>query len=277
MIVEQIDLYAYFNLKRPANARGYLTVYALDNNEEIGFNRQRSAILVIPGGGYGYVSYREGESVAIAYLQHGINAFVLNYSIAPHCHYPTQLREAAMSMIFIRENAKKYHVDPETVAAIGFSAGGHLCGCLGTMFNSSVLEDLRNCDFVRPTAVILSYPVTIYGTEETSHLGSFKNVTNNNTEINAEYLSLEKRVTKFASPAFIWHTVNDDVVPVIGSITMAQKYNEYKIPFELHLFEKGQHGLSVATKEVNSVNENVAEWLRLSVNWLKTRGFIIYS
>ena len=106
---------------------------------------------------------------------------------------------------------------------------------------------------------------------------TFKNVTNNNSVINADYLSLEKRVTKFSSPAFIWHTVNDDVVPVIGSITMAQKYNEYKIPFELHLFEKGQHGLSVATKEVNSVNENVAEWLRLSVNWLKTRGFIIYS
>ena len=274
MIVDKIDLYSYFNLTKSEGVKDILTVYALENNREIGLSRKRSAMLVIPGGGYSFVSSREAESVALAYLQHGISAFVLDYSVAPFS-YPTQLREAAMAMIFIRENAKKYFIDLETVGAIGFSAGGHLCGCLGNMFNSSVLEDLPNLDFVRPTAVILSYPVTV-SLEGKTHEGTFNNVSAGNKEL-ANALSLDYCVTKFSSPAFIWHTVEDNVVPLYGSLVLAQKYYEHQVPFEIHVFEKGAHGLSVATDEVNSRNDNAKVWVSLTVNWLKERGFYIYS
>ncbi len=277
MVVEKIDLYSYFNIDKPEKARGILTVYAIDNNIETGLKRERSAMLILPGGGYWFVSYREGESIALAYLSHGIQAFVLDYSVAPEFIYPIQLREAAMAMIFIRENAKKYHVNPEYVASVGFSAGGHLCGALGTMFNSKVLEDLSNRDFVRPTAVILSYPVTIYGKDERFyHMDSFKNLTNDNEEMSFE-LSLDRWITKYSSPAFIWHTYNDPCVPVYGTLVIAQKYLEHEVPCELHVFAEGAHGLSVATEEVNSVNRAVAKWIDLSVAWLKGRGFTIYS
>ncbi len=276
MTVETIDLYSYFNINKPLNAKGLLTVYAQSNNSETGLKRERSAMLVLPGGGYEFVSFREGECVALAYLSQGFQSFVLDYSVGKEFPYPTQLREAAMAMIFIRENAKKYHVNPECVGAIGFSAGGHLCGCLATMHGSSIFEDLQNPDFIRPTAVVLSYPVTVYGDETQTHLRSFKVLAGDN-ELLCQNLSLDKHVTKFSSPAFMWHTVNDEIVPVCGTIEIAKRYNEHSVPFELHLFEDGQHGLSLATPEVNSPNVSVSKWFRLSINWLKNRGFIVYS
>ena len=276
MKVETVDLYEYFNFSKPKDTKGLLTIYALDNNSETGLKRERSAMLVIPGGGYTFVSSREGESVAISYVSRGIQSFVLDYSTGPSFVYPVHLREAAMAMIFIRENAKKYHVDPETVGCIGFSAGGHLCGCLGNAFNSPDIADLRNCDFVRPTAIILSYPVTIYSPEIHSHRGSFINLTAGNHEL-AKTLALDKLVTKLSSPAFMWHTVTDELVPVYGTIELSRVYHDHNVPFELHLFANGQHGLSIATDEVNSPNESVQPWFDLSVTWLKSRGFKIYS
>ncbi len=276
MIYERIDLYEYFALPKPTGASGILSVYCIDYLSDINSNVTRSAMLVIPGGGYSFVSGREGEPIALEYLSRGINAFVLDYSIYPNCYYPTQIREASMAMIFIRENCKKYHIDPETVGAVGFSAGGHLCGCLGNMFGSEVLSDLRNSDFIRPTAVILSYPVTNYDIPSRTHIGSFNALSNNNDEL-AKTLSLCDMVNKKSSPAFIWHTINDNVVPVCGSIKLAEVYNEIQIPLEVHLFSNGRHGLSLATKEVGYDFPMIACWFDLSINWLKGLGFIILS
>ncbi|MBR3865059.1 MAG: alpha/beta hydrolase [Clostridia bacterium] len=276
MIHEKIDLYEYLNLQKPNGAKGYLTVYCIDQPTEIDTNRTRSAMLIIPGGGYTFVSAREGESVALAYLNHGINCFILDYSVYPNCYYPTQIREASMAMIFIRENCKKYHIDPETVGAVGFSAGGHLCGCLGNMFASEVLADLRNSDFIRPSAVVLSYPVTNYDIPSRTHIGSFNALSYNNDEL-AKTLSLCDMVNKKSSPAFIWHTVTDAAVPVCGSIELARVYNEMQIPLEVHLFAQGPHGTSVATKEVGSDFPKLAGWVNLSVNWLEGVGFKIFS
>lgn len=277
MRCEVIDLYNYFKISKPEGASALLTTYCLDNNVEIGMKRPRSAMLIIPGGAYAFVSKREGEPVAMAFLRRGISAFVLEYSVAP-LSYPVQLREAAMAMIYIRENAKKYNINPETVGAVGFSAGGHLCGCLGNLFNDEGLLDLPNCDFIRPTAVILSYPVTIYANanEKLTHVESFYNVSGGKQKI-AEHLSLENAVSVDSSPAFIWHTYEDEAVPVYGTLTLAQKYLEHKIPFELHVFEKGHHGLSIATAEVNCDNERVSAWINVAIDWLKERGFIVYS
>lgn len=276
MIVETIDLYGYFNMPRSSKTGGYLDVMCHSPSNEVGVDRLRPAMLVIPGGAYVFVSEREGEPIALEYIRHGFNAFVLRYSLAPDFVFPTQLREAAMAMIFIRENAAKYNVDVNNVASIGFSAGGHLCGCLGTMFDCKELSDLGKADLIRPNAVILSYPVSVYADETRSHVQSFNNVTQNNEQL-SERLSLERCVCANSSPAFIWHTVADDCVPVYGSIVLAGAYDKHKVPFELHLFEQGGHGLSTCTKEVNSVNESASKWIEVSVNWLKARGFTVYS
>lgn len=276
MLCERIDLYEYFGLERPVDGAGYLDVYCHAVSKEMDINRKRPAMLVLPGGGYAFVSAREAEPVAIEYLHRGFNAFVLNYSIAP-VSYPVQLREAAMSMIFIRENAEKYHILADQVAAIGFSAGAHLCGCLGTMFEEGAVKDLRNAAMIKPNAVILSYPVSIYRDDNSlSHVFSFECV-GGKDKATMEYLSLENRVKADSSPAFIWHTVDDNCVPSYGTLVLAQKYLAEKVPFELHMFRSGVHGLSICSEETNMVNADVQPWIGMSVTFLKALGFKIFN
>lgn len=273
MICERIDLYNYFGIKRPQGAEGYLDTYIRKESAEFSLGRKRPAMLVIPGGGYAMVSAREGCPIALEYLTIGFHSFVLNYSVAPLC-YPTQLIEAGMAMAWIRENAEKYLIDANHVAAIGFSAGGHLCGMLATMFEEKELVDAlgEKAKLCRPDGVILSYPVISAG--EFAHRGSFNNLSGLKPEL-YDKLSLEKRVTEKSSPAFIWSTSNDLTVPCENSLLMALAYRKVGIPIELHIIEPGRHGLSTCDAEVNSPESTVRAWINLSKTWLVNRGFVI--
>ncbi|MBR0189316.1 MAG: alpha/beta hydrolase [Clostridia bacterium] len=272
MYCEKIDLYKYFGLERTGGEQGYLNVYLPEAPDYP--NRVRPTMLVIGGGGYAYVSSREKECIALAYITQGFAAFTLEYSVAP-VRFPAQLIEGAMAMVYIRENAAKLGVKPDKIAAIGFSAGGHLTGMLATLFDRAEVKNAlkEKAALVRPDAVVLSYPVITSG--EKAHRGSFDNLCgSDNTKLQAE-LSLETCVTATSSPVFIWATVNDGSVPSENSLFMALAYKAAGVPFELHIFENGAHGLSLATEETGSINEPVQKWLSLSVTWLKNRGFIL--
>lgn len=274
MILETIDLYEYFGVPREKNTAGRLTVYARERNLEIK-EKLRPAMLVIPGGGYTWVSLREAEPVAMNFLHAGYSAFTLDYTVnTPH---PVPLLEAAMAMVYIRENAAKYFVDPEHVAAVGFSAGGHLCGSLATLFNDDCVKKAlgKRAELVRPDAVLLSYPVITTGIA--THSGSADTISGGNPELRAA-MSLENRVTKDSVPAFIWHTFEDDCVPVQNALLMAEAYLKAGVPFDLHVFEKGWHGMSTVTAEVTDGEypegiARAAEWTRLALSWLSSRGF----
>ncbi|MBQ9756249.1 MAG: alpha/beta hydrolase [Clostridia bacterium] len=272
MRTEKIDLYEYFKVERPVGAAGYLTTLLLDEYNFVE-GRLRPAMLVIAGGGYSIVSQREKEPVAMKYLANGFNCFILDYSVSP-VSFPYQLVEGAMAMAYIRKNAKKLGVDNDHVSAVGFSAGGHLCGMLATLFNAPELYDTlgKDAEYCRPDAVILSYPVITSG--EKAHKGSIENLSGRDESL-YERLSLEKQVTKNSPPAFIWTTTTDACVPMENSIYMAMAYRENGVPFELHVFESGQHGLSVAELETNIENVPVQQWIPLSITWLKNRGFKI--
>lgn len=270
MKVEIIDLYDYFKIDRPLGGAGYLTKYILD---PIYKERIRPAMLVIAGGGYHVVSNREQEPIALKYMEQGFSAFVLDYSVKP-LTYPVSLIEACMAMIYIRENAKELKIDKEHVSAIGFSAGGHLLGSLSNMYNDkevvSVLGEDR-AKLARPDAVVYSYPViTAF---EHKHAGSFNNLTGGKEEM-YENLSIERRITSDSPPAFIWTTVNDEIVPSENSLLLALSYKKAGVPFELHVFENGRHGLSVCEEETAWINEPVKKWIKLSITWLKQRGFV---
>jgi len=272
MITEKVDLYEYFGLKRPQNGCGYLVTYVHDPMEHRP-NRLRPAMLVIGGGGYSYVSQREKEPIAFKFLAESYNAFVLEYSCAPVA-YPAQLNEGLMAMVYIRENAAKLGVIADRVAAIGFSAGGHLCAMLANLFDSEDAKKLLGdkASLARPDAVILSYPVISSG--EKAHRGSFDNICAGNAELEKS-LSLENRVKESSSPAFIWATANDGCVPSENSLYYALACKKHDVPFELHVFADGQHGLSLANEEVFTVNEPVQIWVKLALVWLKNRGFCI--
>ncbi|MDE5897093.1 MAG: alpha/beta hydrolase, partial [Clostridia bacterium] len=206
MIYEKIDLYDYFSLPREGKTGGVLTVVCRSPYVEIK-EKIRPAMLVIAGGGYFMVSEREAEPIALHFLLQGYAAFSLKYSV--QTAYPVPLLEAAMAMAFIRENAEKYGVDTKHVGAVGFSAGGHLTAMLGNLFADPCVKETlgKRAALVRPDAVLLAYPV-ISGSEF-GHSETMTTISGGDQALRGA-LSLETRVTKQSSPAFIWHTVEDD-------------------------------------------------------------------
>lgn len=280
MDIKRIDLYEYFGLKRIGSEKGFLTLYTHLQSPEFCIGRTRPAMLIFPGGGYEILSDRENESIAMAYFSKGYNAFVLEYSLVPNT-YPTQLIESCMAMAYIRENAQELYVDENHVAAIGFSAGGHVCGMLAVGYDRDVVKQALKdrAELCRPDAVVLSYAVVT--ADVNARQASINNVSGNDEEL-AYLNSVEKYVTDKTPPAFIWTTADDSVVNFMNSMLVAEAYGKAKVPFELHVFESGNHGLSIATKETAFrggeayfVNPNAAKWVDLSLAFLENKGFEI--
>ena len=278
MLYETIDLYEYFKIPRNANAGGQLTVYAPSRNGELK-EKIRPAAIVCPGGGYGMVSAREAEPVCLKFLAAGYAAFCLNYTT--HTAYPVPLIEAAMAAAYVRKNAKKYHVDAEKLCVVGFSAGGHLAGMLAILSNDGAVSAALKGDaeLAYVNAAVLCYAVV--ATDPALTHGSTANIISGGDEALRERLSLEKRVTKNSAPAFIWHTFEDGHVPVENALRLASAYRAAGAACELHVFEHGIHGLSLANEETADApdtplyNEHVQAWLPLALGWLKRRGFAV--
>ena len=272
ILQKRIDLYEYFGVKRPEGAQGYLDVLAYDKNVSYAANRIRPAMLVIGGGGYGYVSPREQYPVALRYVNEGFNTYLLDYSVCEMAKYPTPVIEAVMSLQYISETANDYGTDVKKVCGVGFSAGGHLVGMLATAYNNKEIREVLGdkVDNAKLDAVIFSYAVIL---TENTHVGSIKHITGGDNSL-LSIVDISKNVTPDAPPAFIWHTVNDGCVPSESSLELACAYKRAGVPFELHMFEDGDHGLSIATEETNRVNVPAQEWVKLSITWLKQRGFV---
>ncbi len=280
MKTETIDLYEYFSFEREGVKAGTLTCFRHGDMTEMRTKKIRPAILVIPGGGYGFVSQREGQPIAMRYFADGFDAFVLNYDIAP-VSYPAQIVQAGMAMLYLRREAKNLDIDAEHIAAVGFSAGGHLLGCISLLWDDPALKALfaGDCEKIRPDASVYSYPVISSG-ENISHGGSFKNFCGD--KVKKEDYSLENKVRASAAPSFIWATTTDDCVPVENSVLLYSALHKAGVPAELHLFSEGSHGLSTCDIEVNdcepqgAVYSHVRHWLDLSVEFLRARGFCVH-
>ena len=279
MTIQTIDLFEYFSLPRDGAKAGTLTAYRHGDMPEQRCKKIRPAILVIPGGGYGFVSAREAQPVAMRYFAEGFDAFVLDYDVAPAC-YPVQIREAGMAMLYLRREAKNLDIDEKYIAAVGFSAGGHLLGCISLLWDDPALRELfgGECEKIRPDASVYSYAVISSG-EHISHGGSFANFCGG--KVKKEDYSLEHKVRADAAPSFIWATTTDDCVPVENSVLLYSALHRAGVPAELHLFSEGGHGMSVCDAEVNDcdpqdgVCPHVRHWLELSAEFLRARGFAV--
>ena len=241
----------------------------------------RPAMLVIPGGGYiGVSHFLEGEPIALAFMKRGYNAFVLNYGVKETRDvFPKQLIDAGRAMVYIKENASELSIDCERVFAIGFSAGGHLCGCIATMFDypELVAEFGEKAALVRPRGVILSYPVTV--AFEEAHRPSFANLFGKHFEqiplSDLKRTSLDYTVNKNSAPMFIWHTREDTVVPVEGSLKLALAASRCGLPFMMSVFPYGPHAIGLGTEETSrgnmiNVQPLAAGWIDAACEWMKT-------
>ena len=239
--------------------------------------KKRRAIIVCPGGGYGWLSEREGEPVALQFFAAGLNAFVLRYSVKEKAANYAPLIEACLAVKYIRDHAEELHVDPNYVFITGFSAGGHLAAWTGTQWHiPEVTAHIGDADptICKPTATIPCYPV-ISGLPGIRHDGSIQTLNGwkEGDEEGMSRFSLEKLVDEKTSPAFLWHTANDGCVPVMNSLLYAEALTKANIPYELHIYPKGPHGLSLANRETNLnaptlADPHIAGWLPLAINWV---------
>ena len=177
-------------------------------------------------------------------------------------------------MNIIRENAKEWNVDDQKIAVCGFSAGGHLAASLGVHWDKQYLKECPgiSAGLNQPNALILAYPVITSGAF--AHKGSFENLLGieANNPLYQE-MSLEHQISDKTPPVFLWHTFDDGAVPVENSLLFAQGLRSNHIPFELHIYPHGPHGLSLANEETRAENmevyPNVATWMNLCIEWLK--------
>ena len=258
------------------NSEAIISAYIPENSEEININKKRETIIICPGGGYEFTSDREAEPIALKFVAQGFNAVVIRYSIAP-VRYPTALLELAETVRYVREKEKEWNVDTEEVIVCGFSAGGHLAGSLGVLWNNEIIEkylDIKN-EEVKPNAMILCYPVISSG--EFAHKGSFDSLLGEKeAEISRENLSLEKLVSIETPKTFLWHTFDDGTVPVQNSLLFSNALASNKVQFELHIYPSGVHGLGLC-EEITAmngrgehINSHIASWFNLACQWIKT-------
>ena len=270
---EKIYLKDYYSFLGEDGRDPYVEYYLPYNMPEMNReNQKRPCMVVCPGGGYWMCSERESEAIALKYLSEGFNVFVINYSVQIH-RFPNQLREVAALMELIHKNADEWNCDTEKIAIIGFSAGGHLAAHYSTCYNCDEVREVFP-ESKRVNASILCYPVISINFDET-HQGSFKNLTGSvpeTEELKAKF-SCESNVTEDTPPAFIWHTAEDDCVPVRNSLVYAEALSKHKIPFELHIYPFGWHGLSTCDAQtINNPPEQVvydSAWLDSVKKWLK--------
>ncbi len=240
-------------------------------------NEKRPCMVVCPGGGYAYCSEREAEPIAVKFLNWGFNVFVLDYSTAPH-RYPNQLKEVAAVFEEIYKNADEWNCDINKIGIIGFSAGGHLAAHYSNAYNCDAVREVFP-NSKKPNFSVLCYPV-ISADETFAHKGSFVNLLGIYPEGDqAEKYSCEKMVTKDTPPTFIWHTAEDDVVPVKNSIAYASALADNKVPFSLHIYPYGQHGLSTcdtltnSQSNLNAKNTLAYSWLEELIKWIEVTIF----
>ena len=256
-----------------ADSPAVLTAYAREEVGSVADDGGRWAVLILPGGGYGVVAPAEGEPVALAFLAAGMQAFALEYSVAP-ARWPQAFLEAAASLAFLRKNAARYGVDPHRIAVCGFSAGGHLAGCLCNLWSDPLIQQrlgLAPTD-VRPDAGVLCYPVI---SAALSAQGStFPNLLGEDWRASRHVeLSLETSVSAVNPPAFLWCTWEDGSVPMENTLAYAHALRREGVPFDLHVFQHGPHAMGLATpdcaRDQEHHNARAAGWHPLCVSWLR--------
>lgn len=297
MLIKKIQLWK-------DNEHVNLCTYILDNSMEFKKDEKKPVVIICPGGGYLGTSDREAEPVAMRFAAQGYHACVLRYNTyfsewvsdfnnLPKGNeksiYPGPLFDLAKAMMIIKENAEEWLVDINRISICGFSAGAHLAASMGVHWQDDLLNEKFGADSetFKPNLLILGYPLLDYEAMkekleispdqilkdffETSNKAVFGKSNPRDEEI--EKLSPVNYVTINTPPTFIWHTANDGMVYVENSLNFATQLSKNKVPYELHIFENGPHGLSLCDEttagEESHINPHCSVWFDLVISWLK--------
>jgi acetyl esterase/lipase len=231
-----------------------------------------TGVIVCPGGGYGALAdNHEGRQVANWLNSLGITAFVLKYRLGPRYHHPVELGDAQRAIRMVRSRAAEFGIAADRIGIMGFSAGGHLASSAGTHFDAGDANATDPIDRFgsRPDFLVLGYPVISFTTPYT-HKGSLRNLLGDNPDPKlVESLSSELQVTPQTPPTFLFSTDADTVVPSENSVLFYLALRKNKVPAELHIFEKGPHGVGLDLRD-----PALSMWPTLLANWLRGRGLL---
>jgi acetyl esterase/lipase len=246
-----------------------LTVYLPDSTKASG-----AAMVICPGGGYGGLASHEGVDYARFLNEQGVAGFVLKYRLGSSGYrHPVMLQDAARALRTVRARAAEWNLDPKRIGIMGSSAGGHLASTLLTHFDAGKPQDPDPIErqSSRPDLGILCYPVITMG--EHTHQGSKSNLlgANPSPELVRD-LSNELQVTKETPPTFFWHTWEDSAVPVENSLQFATALRKAGVPFDLHIYQKGAHGIGLGSAKWDP--EHRHPWTQDCIFWLKVQGFV---
>lgn len=224
-----------------------ITCYLQENSFEMPNIEKRPGILIFPGGGYTMCSAREADPIALAYMSYGYHAFVVNYTVGRGEVFDQALADAKAAMAYLQEKADEFCLEADKIAAVGFSAGGHLAACLATMTDS------------KPSALVLGYPCILE---------------NMGPPLGKTLPGADKYVTPQTPPTFLVAAQGDVVVPIENTLRFAEVLNQNSVPFEVHISLVGEHGFSLAQSHTcagkpEHVEAGIAEWLPSSVRFLR--------
>lgn len=235
-----------------------------------------TAILICPGGGYGGLAAHEGEGYANWLVEQGIAAVVLKYRLGSAGYrHPSMLNDAARGMRLMRSKAAEWNIHPERCGIMGSSAGGHLASTLLTHFETAKESDKSSIDHLssRPDFGILCYAVITMG--DFTHAGSRKNLLGENPKPELiELLSNEKQVTKNTPPCFLWHTWEDNAVKVENTLEFASALRRAGVPFDLHIYQKGSHGIGLSIGKNGAAPGEVHPWAKDLLVWLRQNQWV---
>jgi len=231
-----------------------------------------TAVIIAPGGSYARLSMNlEGRAPANYFNTLGIAAFVLRYRLGPQYHHPIELGDAQRAIRTVRARAAEWHIAPDRIGMMGFSAGGHLASSASTHFDAGAADAADPIDRVssRPDFAVLGYPVISF-VEPFTHQGSKTNLLGEHSDpALARSLSSETQVTPQTPPTFVYHTNADTVVPPENAVAYYLALRKAGVPAEMHIFKDGPHGTGLG-----GTDPALAEWPRLLANWLKASGFM---
>ena len=261
------------NIPGTLNTTPRLEYYPAENK------KTTATVLICPGGGYGHLAPHEGTGYAQFLNSIGMDAFALYYRLSPD-RFPMQLLDARRALRVIRNKAEEFNIDPNRIAIMGSSAGGHLAALASTYTSPIDFENVDSTDKLNPmpNLTILCYPVIHHpAPDNITHEGTYNNLLGDKVEALCKEVSPELLVSDLTPPAFIWHTSNDSGVNVINSYMYASALRNHGIEHEMHIFPDGVHGLGLADKLPGvekstgsaGINKHVSQWSKLLKNYLE--------
>ena len=235
---------------------------------------RRGGVVVLPGGAYRFHGVSEGEPVAAAFAAAGYNAYLLRYSIAPYAEFPNSAADVCRALRYIRDHAETWHQDPDKLALCGFSAGGHVAGCVGTMWDREDLLTASGCqgDEARPDALILGYPGVTVDIEGEGDMYQLLAGDRSLEELR-EMASVERWVSGKTPPVFLWNIYGDRIVPVEHGLKLLTALAAHDVPFECHTYMRGNHASALNTPasslgDPEREDPHVARWFTDCLEWL---------